>query len=83
VSTATVQSGKAPTLPADVSRFLGALFAPADHILQRPIETWAEGGRKRSRVAWREVRYYTLGELTARPALWGQFLDTAGRERAS
>jgi len=36
-------------------RFLTTLFAPEDVILFRPIETWTDGGRKQSRVAYRHT----------------------------
>ena len=37
--------------------FLRALFDESDTILFRPIETWIEAGKKRSRVDYRHTRY--------------------------
>jgi hypothetical protein len=37
--------------------FLGALFAESDTVLFRPIETWNENGKKRSRVDYRNTCY--------------------------
>jgi hypothetical protein len=37
--------------------FLCALFAESDSILFRPIETWVEGGKKCSRVDYRNTCY--------------------------
>lgn len=37
--------------------FLRALFAESDTILFRPIETWVDAGRKRSRVGYRNTCY--------------------------
>ena len=37
--------------------FLEALFDPSDTILFRPIETWVEDGRKRSRVDYKRTCY--------------------------
>lgn len=42
---------------SDPLKFLLALFDPSDTILFRPIETWVEDGKKRSRVAYKQVRY--------------------------
>jgi hypothetical protein len=46
---ATIETGAA---------FLAALFAETDTILFRPIETWVEGGRKRSRADYRNTCYH-------------------------
>ncbi|MGE0769301.1 MAG: hypothetical protein AB7L90_22895 [Hyphomicrobiaceae bacterium] len=55
---------EAPVPPDDVlerikiaTEFLGALFVESDTILFRPIETWVEGGKKRSRVDYRNTCY--------------------------
>jgi hypothetical protein len=44
-------------------KFLQTLFAESDIVLFRPIETWVESGRKRSRVDQRNTHYHR-----ARPA---------------
>jgi len=41
--------------------FLAALFVPGDWVLLRPIETWTEAGRKRSRVDYPNVRHIRVG----------------------
>lgn len=38
-------------------QLLTGLFDPSDLVLFRPIETWTEGGRKRSRVDYRQTYY--------------------------
>jgi hypothetical protein len=47
------------------SLFLQALFAPSDLILFRPIETWTEAGKKRSRVDYDGIRYERFGLRSA------------------
>jgi hypothetical protein len=42
---------------SDAARFLGALFELGDCIIVRPIETWIEHGKKRSRVDWNGIKY--------------------------
>ena len=39
------------------ARFLSTLFVDSDTILFRPIETWVEAGKKRSRVDYRHTCY--------------------------
>jgi hypothetical protein len=60
--------------------FLRALFAESDTILFRPIETWIEGGKKRSRVDYKNTCY-----RKAAPALLEitvlQLLRLAAQER--
>lgn len=41
--------------------FFSAVFAPGDVLLIRPVETWTEAGRKRSRVDYDGIRYERLG----------------------
>ncbi len=41
--------------------FLTALFEPSDLVLFRPIETWNENGRKRSRADYASVSHRTIG----------------------
>src|SRR5690242_20056256 len=50
----------APEIIGDVdtaTRFLTALFDECDLILFRPIETWIEAGKKKSRVDYRHTCY--------------------------
>jgi len=52
------QQTEAPDPAVEVGvRFLRALFAEEDTILFRPIETWVEQGRKRSRVGYGQTCY--------------------------
>src|SRR2546421_299405 len=69
-------------VPDDLRRFLGALFEPADCVLVRPIETWTEGGRKRSRVVYKEIRHRRPPDLL-HPHLWKKTLRVAADERAN
>ncbi|MEX2170021.1 MAG: hypothetical protein WD851_11985 [Pirellulales bacterium] len=68
-----------PTIGVAV-RFLSALFAESDTILFRPIETWIEEGKKRSRVDYRNTLY-----RKAAPALLqltvAAYLKLADKER--
>ena len=41
--------------------FLQTLFAPSDRICFRPVKTWNEGGKRRSRVDYEGVRYWCGG----------------------
>lgn len=43
--------------------FLSALFKPNDVVLLRPIESWTEDDRKRSRVDYRNTDYFRPTEL--------------------
>jgi putative DNA primase/helicase len=60
--------------------FLTALFAESDTVLFRPIETWNEGGKKRSRADYRNTCYHkavpNVLKVTVR-----QLLRIAGQER--
>lgn len=53
-------------LQDQVKRFFSALFGqcgPRDYLLIRPIETWTEGGRKKSAVDHKGVQYSLLGNI--------------------
>lgn len=39
------------------TRFLAAIFGAEDTILLRPVETWAEGDRRKSKTDYRNTRY--------------------------
>lgn len=67
---------------SQVHELCGVLFDPSDVVLVRPIETWTEGGRKRSRVAYPAVAYPTAGGLV-NPKRWSAFLNVTGQERAN
>lgn len=49
------------TTTTTTAEFLRAVFAPEDTILFRPIETWTEAGRKKSRVDYEGIRYHRFG----------------------
>jgi P4 family phage/plasmid primase-like protien len=70
-------------VPPDVVRFLNALLAPEDWLLIRPIETWTENGRKRSRVVYDGIRHYRAKYLTGNPLLWSRVVEGAAAERAN
>lgn len=57
------------TVIEQASSFLQALFTPSDLILFRPIETWTELGRKKSRVDYDGIRYERFG-LRAADGSW-------------
>jgi P4 family phage/plasmid primase-like protien len=69
-------------VPAQLLQFVGALFLPTDTVLLRPIETWAEGGRKQSKVIYASVQYQTAEGLV-RPAVWDKLTQAAAREHAN
>lgn len=51
------------------TRFLWALFEEKDTILFRPIETWVEGGKKRSRVLYKSETYRVANLVLLKLAL--------------
>ena len=57
--------------------FLGALFAESDTILFRPIETWVESGRKRSRVDFKNTYYWPAKGENLRLLLLSHFAMAA------
>ncbi|MFH1919165.1 MAG: hypothetical protein ABIP48_04650, partial [Planctomycetota bacterium] len=62
--------------------FLRALFAESDTILFRPIETWVEAGRKRSRVDYRHTCYRTAFPEALR-VIMALLLKLAAAERVN
>lgn len=55
-------SNKPPSPEAEEAvRFLQTLFEPDDPILFRPIETWTEGGQKKSRVFYKGIEHRNFG----------------------
>jgi hypothetical protein len=71
----------APT-PEGLVRFLQALFDRRDKIVVRPIETWTENGKKKSRVVHHMVRLEWLSGLTA-AGYWASRVNLATQERAN
>jgi len=46
----------------DAVKFLNALFAPGDRILIRPIESWIEGGKKKSQTDYKGTEHVLNGD---------------------
>jgi P4 family phage/plasmid primase-like protien len=70
-------------LPPETAQFLGALFDPKDLVLVRFIETWTEGGKKRSRTVYRATRYWQAGWLLKATCHWPFILQTAAAQQAN
>ena len=68
-------------IPSDWSKFLCALFKPEDVVLVRLIETWTEGGKKKSRTVG--TYHYPAARLTGEPELVGAFLAEAAKKKAN
>jgi hypothetical protein len=64
----------------DGEQFLQTLFAPDDWILLRPIETWLEDGKKKSRVDWKGTQYIRGGLSVA---AFGEMLRRTESERTN
>ena len=62
--------------------FLRALFVESDTILFRPIETWVEVGRKRSRVAYQHTCYRSIEPALLQMTL-RQLLKLSEEERVN
>ncbi len=60
-------------------QLVSALFDQHDLILFRPIETWIEAGKKKSRVDYRKTCYLTASPLIKVPLL--PLLEVAAKER--
>jgi hypothetical protein len=45
---------------AETTAFLDALFARGDTVLYRPVETWTECGKKKSRVEYTGTQHLTI-----------------------
>lgn len=69
--------------PAEIgARLFAALFEPGDYILLRPVETWVEDGRKRSRVDFKRQAYCPA--KTSGMERWVQIqLDHSEQERTN
>jgi hypothetical protein len=74
--------GKVNSPPGELARFLGCLFGPDDLVIVRPVESWTEGDKKRSRVLYRQTIHCRAAALPT-PPVWGRLLETAERERAN
>ncbi|HEX5269359.1 MAG TPA: phage/plasmid primase, P4 family [Gemmataceae bacterium] len=73
----------APPVPPALAAFIEALFLPEDTVVIRPIETWTEGGKKASRVAYKIIRYTRAKKLATDGRLWARILNEAQGEKAN
>jgi putative DNA primase/helicase len=70
-------------IPSQLVQFINALFARGDWVSIRPIETWTEEQRKRSRVAYKHVVHMKTEYLTERASWWTRALHRAKVEKAN
>jgi hypothetical protein len=63
-------------------KFLQTLFGVDDWILFRPVETWTEGGKKRSHVIYKSVCYQPLNDSIIAFTLKNQ-LEVSSAQRAN
>ena len=80
---ATLANGRSLTPPPDLARFIDAIFDRADLVLVRPTETWAEAGRKQSRVVYKETKHLHAKELAIGPMCWQWLCEVSQREKAN
>jgi hypothetical protein len=76
---------ESPDLQASLAagkQFLLALFTPIDVILFRPVETWTENGKKKSRVLYKST-LHRLGDPTSVDEALRSQLHTSAKERAN
>jgi putative DNA primase/helicase len=73
----------APSPPAGLTLFLGAVFVPDDQVLIRPVETWTNGDKKESRTVYRETIHVAAGRLARDGKCWQAVTRAAERERAN
>ncbi len=57
---------------SDAIEFFQSLFSPGDMILFRPIETWTEANRKKSKVDYKGIQYTLVG-LKDQNGQWQSF----------
>ncbi len=62
------------------AKFLSTLFVESDTILFRPIETWVEAGKKRSRVDYQSTSYRNAAPALLKATV-RQLLKLAAQER--
>jgi hypothetical protein len=70
-------------IPEGLARFVGTLFAPDDVVLLRPIETWTEEKKRKSRVLYQATVYPSAQTLAENLKLWTRLQQLAERERAN
>ena len=69
--------------PTTVAAFLGALFAPDDVVLIRPVEVWEEDGKKRNEVKHKQIKYFTAKRLASDAPTWKAILQKAEKQKAN
>jgi hypothetical protein len=79
-ATSEVKPDAAQAVLDELLRFAAALFQPNDLVLVRLIETWVEGGKKKSRHV--HTKHLTSEQLASLDA-WHRLLGIAERERAN
>jgi putative DNA primase/helicase len=67
---------------SDGFRLLTTLFEPKDTVLYRPIETWTEAEKKRSRILYKQTMH-RVAEPSLVEATVEQLLEMAATERAN
>jgi len=72
---------EAPPPPAELVSFLEALFLPDDLVVLRPIESWSDGAKKRSRTVYDAIRYFYRKDLI-HPQTWATITRRLAKERA-
>jgi P4 family phage/plasmid primase-like protien len=76
----TTRNGTVPPAPADVVRFLAALFHKGDKFLLRPVETFTKDGKKDSRTAHSMTCHTRAASLTE-PAEWNRLMRVWAEDR--
>jgi putative DNA primase/helicase len=76
-------SGRPPTLPPELTRFVAALFLRNDLVLIRFVESWVEGGKKKSRVVYDQSGTQRASRFVPQDILWQRMCDVAEREKAN
>jgi putative DNA primase/helicase len=71
------------TVPLELQQFLSCIFEPDDNVLIRPVETWIDRDRKRSRVVFKEIRHRLVRHLLSKAPIWYLLIRMAERERAN
>ena len=69
-------------LPSQLRQLLSAIFEPDDTVLLRPIETWAEGGRKLSRLLYKLIRHFRVRDLLCWPG-WQEYAGAVESDRGN
>jgi P4 family phage/plasmid primase-like protien len=78
-------TGKRPQVPAEVKRFLAAIFKQGDRVGIRPIETWTDAAtrKKCSRVDYRHICYCSARELATDGEGWNNMQANAKVEKTN